>query len=142
MISCFQKYYNYDLQEIEKSNQHYLYPPAASSPARFLNSSYIFLLKFSLRKKDQNLNKVFISCDWPIPNFFRSKQGIKSINQLSQTLQYSKMLAVQFIQWIWWTQLPFKHLEWYFEYWSWVKLLSLSSACDGCWNAGSDCGVP
>lgn len=46
-------------------NQHphlaYLLFSLASSSANCLNSSYIFLLKLSLRKKDQNLNIVFIS---------------------------------------------------------------------------------
>ena len=32
----------------------------------------IYLLKCDLRKNDQNLNIVFISCDWPIPTFFLS----------------------------------------------------------------------
>ena len=36
------------------------------------NDRYIYLLKCDLRKKDQNLNIVFISCDWPIPTFFLS----------------------------------------------------------------------
>ena len=50
----------------------YLYPCTASSQARVLNSSYIFRLKFSRRKNDQNRNRVFISCDFPGPTRFRS----------------------------------------------------------------------
>lgn len=41
----------------------YLYPSFPSSTASCLNSSYIFLLKWSRRKKDQNRKSVFISWD-------------------------------------------------------------------------------
>lgn len=52
----------------------YLYPSFASSKASCLNSSYIFLLKWSRRKNDQNLKSVFISWDCPMPSRFRSVQ--------------------------------------------------------------------
>ncbi|KAG7254461.1 hypothetical protein CRUP_014960 [Coryphaenoides rupestris] len=38
-----------------------------------LKSSYIRLLKLSLRKKDQKRNRVFISWDWPTPRRFLSR---------------------------------------------------------------------
>lgn len=57
-------------------NSH-LKPWLASSTARLLNSVYIFLLKFSLRKKDQNLKSVFISWDWPLPRRFLSAEKWK-----------------------------------------------------------------
>ena len=55
----------------------YLYPSFPSSTTSCLNSSYIFLLKWSRRKNDQKRNSVFISCDWPIPSRFRSVIGQK-----------------------------------------------------------------
>ena len=62
--------------------------------------------------------------------------GIKLYIWVSRHIRYEtwKLSNVRYI--------PFKHLEWYFEYWSCVKLFSLSKACDGWWNAGNDCGVP
>lgn len=57
----------------------------ASSSAHCLNSSYIFLLKLSLRKKDQNLNRVFISWDWPIPNRFLSEKHRVSLTYRRST---------------------------------------------------------
>ena len=41
-----------------------------------------YLLKWDLRKNDQNLNIVFISCDWPIPTFFLSVRKMKGDCQL------------------------------------------------------------
>ena len=35
---------------------------------------WTYLLKCERKKNDQNLNNVFISCDKPTPNFFRSKK--------------------------------------------------------------------
>lgn len=57
---------------VQTSPPHLLFSLASSSEY-CLNSSYIFLLKLSLRKKDQNLNRVFISWDWPMPNRFLSE---------------------------------------------------------------------
>ena len=52
---------------LKRHSRPYLYPATASSQAKFLNSVYIFLLKFSRRKKDQNLDKhiyidIFLAC--------------------------------------------------------------------------------
>jgi len=55
-----------------KKQETDLYPSLPSSNASVLNSSYIFLLKCVRKKNDQNLNKVFISGDWPIPSLLRS----------------------------------------------------------------------
>lgn len=55
----------------------HLYPSFPSSTTSCLNSSYIFLLKWSRRKNDQKRKSVFISCDWPIPSRFRSMIGWK-----------------------------------------------------------------
>ena len=65
---CNRKYFNGILINLYSN----LYPEDASSQASFRNSEYIFLLKFSLRKNDQNLNRVFISWLWPMPIFFLS----------------------------------------------------------------------
>lgn len=60
-------------QNLTEKNRSHLLFSLASSSAYCLNSSYIFLLKLSLRKNDQNLKSVFISWDWPTPNRFLSE---------------------------------------------------------------------
>lgn len=65
MTSLKSKYYNNRNERMaawpDKVSPPHLLFSLASSSAYCLNSSYIFLLKLSLRKKDQNLNRVFIS---------------------------------------------------------------------------------
>lgn len=63
----------------------HLYPSFPSSTTSCLNSSYIFLLKWSRRKNDQKRKSVFISCDWPIPSRLRSVEKIIKVkDELTQ----------------------------------------------------------
>ena len=88
----------------------------ASSQAKFLNSSYIFLLKFSRKKNDQNRNNVFISCECPAPKRFLSEMKTGYLCSIVHVAQYI---------------VPLRHLEWYLEYWSCVNPFSFKSACEG-----------
>ena len=86
---------------LKRHSTPYLYPAKASSHARFLNSVYILLLKFSRRKKDQNLQKKKYNTSRQQITWEISKDEVKiQIMVIKQSSGFHGIFTVDFLLFI------------------------------------------